>query len=100
VAFGLFNLFLVSRAVFGAMANLTVNEAENWKRYNYLLTDPDLALDKNGELETSSERTFFNPFDKGAPANCVEFFHSPDGNPDWDQVPYGSSGSLGLGVRV
>lgn len=71
VVFGMGNAFLVARAVFGAVANLTVNEGMNHFRYKYL---------------SDNRGGYFNPFDRGCCVNCVQFMQAPYNQPDWDEL--------------
>lgn len=67
VPLALGNIFLVARAAFCVAANLTVCELLTRKRYAYLTREATGA--------------FVNPFDRGAAANCLQFWSGAE--PDW-----------------
>lgn len=62
------SLFILLRASFCVSANLTVNESIVGKKYPYLQT-PD--------------RQFWNFFDRGMLANCLQFWLVGNPRPDW-----------------
>ena len=62
------SLFILLRAAFCVSANLTVNESIVGKRYPYLQT---------------ADRQFWNFFDRGMLANCLQFWLAGNSKPDW-----------------
>ena len=62
------SFFILVRAVFCISANLTVNESIVGKKYPYLQT---------------ADRQFWNFFDRGVLANCLQFWLVGNPRPDW-----------------
>jgi len=62
------SLFILLRAMFCISANLTVNESIVGKKYPYLQT---------------RDRQFWNFFDRGMLANCLQFWLVGNPMPDW-----------------
>ena len=62
------SFFILVRAVFCISANLTVNESIVGKKYPYLQT---------------ADRQFWNFFDRGVLANCMQFWLVSNPRPDW-----------------
>ena len=62
------SFFILVRGAFCISANLTVNESIVGKKYPYLQT-PD--------------RQFWNFFDRGTLANCLQFWLVGNPRPDW-----------------
>lgn len=62
------SLFILLRAAFCVSANLTVNESIVGKKYPYLQT---------------ADRQFWNYFDRGMLANCLQFWLVGNPGPDW-----------------
>ena len=62
------SLFILLRAAFNISANLTVNESIVGKKYPYLQT---------------TDRQFWNFFDRGMLANCLQFWLVSNPRPDW-----------------
>lgn len=62
------SLFILLRAVFCISANLTVNESIVGKKYPYL---------------QSADRQYWNYFDRGTLANCLQFWLVGSQRPDW-----------------
>ena len=61
--------FLVCRQALCIAGNLTINELLNSHRYDYMRRDDD---------------TFYNRFDRGPAANCLQFWRSPQ--VAWDDM--------------
>ena len=64
-------VFLVARQAFCIAGNLTINELLNAHRYDYMRRD---------------DSTFYNRFDRGPLANCLQFWGSKA--VPWDEVFY------------
>ena len=65
------SFFILVRGAFCIAANLTVNESIVGKKYPYLQT-PD--------------RQFWNFFDRGTLANCLQFWLVGNPRPDWGLI--------------
>ena len=65
------SFFILVRGAFCISANLTVNESIVGKKYPYLQT-PD--------------RQFWNFFDRGTLANCLQFWLVGNPKPDWGLI--------------